>query len=56
MTKAELFAALKDFPDDMNIYLEVNGGLAELMAIKIECIYLTDMGIDDDAILLMGCR
>lgn len=36
MTKAELIEALKDLPDDMEISLEVNGGVTELQHIEVE--------------------
>jgi len=36
MTKAELIAAMKDFPDDMEVWLEVNGGVTDLQHIEIE--------------------
>lgn len=64
MTKAELIEALKDFPDDMQVCLEVNGGMNELTIIEYDKweywisnpLPLDDDYINDRVILLRGQR
>jgi len=36
MTKKELIEAMKDLPDDMEVWLEVDGGKDDLQIIEVE--------------------
>lgn len=62
MTKAELIEALKNYPDDMKVCLELYGGLDELRAIeplhreywKSNHLTLDDEYINENVILLTG--